>query len=78
MNFKLTILASTLVVAFAASSCSGELEAENAQLKKELMESKAQLTEQIKLADFSKEQATTARRRADEAEKALAECNEGK
>lgn len=75
MNFKLTILACTLVIAFATSSCSGELEAENARLTKELEETKLQLKEQTKIASFSKEQATTAKRRADEAEKALADCN---
>ncbi|SMD33014.1 hypothetical protein SAMN04488029_1377 [Reichenbachiella faecimaris] len=75
MNLKLTTLACTFAVAFAISSCSGELEAENAQLKNELEATKLQLKEQTKLSDFSKEQATTAKRRADEAEKALAECN---
>ena len=75
MNIKRTILALALVTAFSLSSCSGELEAENAQLKKELEETKLQLKEQTKLSEFAKEQATTAKRRADEAEKALAECN---
>lgn len=78
MNLKNTILAIAIIASCVLSSCSGELEAENAQLKKELEESKAQLMEQTKISDFAKEQATTARRRADEAEKALAECNQGK
>lgn len=75
MNLKITTLAYVMAIAIAASSCSGALEAENAQLKKELEETKLQLKEQTKLSAFSKEQATTAKRRADEAEKALAECN---
>lgn len=75
MTIKNTVLACTLFVACALSACTGELEAENAQLKKDLAETKAQLQEQTKLSDFAKEQATTAQRRADEAEKALANCN---
>jgi len=75
MNLRHTVIALALVTVWALPSCSGDLEAENAQLKTELKASKAQLKEQIKLSDFAKEQATTARRRADEAEKALAECN---
>lgn len=75
MKIKHTILAIALFTVCSLSSCTGELEAENAQLKKELEENKLQLQEQAKLAEFAKEQATTAKRRADEAEKALAECN---
>lgn len=75
MNLKHTLLVSALVIACALASCSGELEAENALLKKELSETKLQLEEQTKLSDFAKEQATTAKRRADEAEKALDDCN---
>lgn len=74
MNIKNTILASAMLFLISFSSCTKELEAENAQLKKELEETKAQLKEQLKLADFAKEQATTAKRRADEAEKALEDC----
>ncbi|MEP0041992.1 MAG: hypothetical protein ABJE80_04080 [Reichenbachiella sp.] len=75
MTIKNTVLACALFFVCALSSCTGELEAENAQLKKDLAETQAQLKEQTKRSDFSKEQATTAKRRADEAEKALAECN---
>lgn len=75
MKLRHTLLAFIFVAACALTSCTGELEAENAQLKKDLEETKAQLKEQTKRADFAKEQATTAKRRADEAEKALADCN---
>ncbi len=75
MKLKHTILALALITASSLTSCSGELEAENAQLKKELADTRAQLEEQTKRSDFAKEQATTAKRRADEAEKALADCN---
>ena len=67
MKLKHTILAIALVTAYSLTSCSGELEAENAQLKKELADTKAQLDEQTKRSNFAKEQATTAKRRADEA-----------
>lgn len=75
MNLKHTALLLAIVFSCTLFSCSSGLEEENAQLKKELAETKAQLKEQIKLSEFAKEQATTAKRRADEAEKALADCN---
>lgn len=75
MNLKHTALLLSIVFSCTLFSCSNGLEEENAQLKKELAETKAQLKEQIKLSEFAKEQATTAKRRADEAEKALADCN---
>lgn len=78
MNFKSTTLVFVLAALFVITSCSAELESENAQLKKEMTELQAQLKEQVKLSDFAKEQATTAKRRADEAEKALADCNNSK
>ncbi|MEO9964672.1 MAG: hypothetical protein ABJF11_02720 [Reichenbachiella sp.] len=78
MNLKHTALLASIFFICTFASCSGDLEAENAQLKKDLAEAQAQLKEQTKLSDFSKEQATTAKRRADEAEKALAECNASK
>lgn len=78
MNFKQTALLTAILFSCGLMSCSGNLEAENAQLKKDLAEAQAQLKEQVKRSDFAKEQATTAKRRADEAEKALAECNGAK
>lgn len=77
MNLKQTALLLSIAFSITLFSCSGGLEEENAQLKKELSEVKAQLKEQTKLSKFAQEQATTAKRRADEAEKALSDCNGG-